>query len=110
MEPSRTDSVYTFERAVFYKLQDAVRPRASDQGVSTCSAHAHTLTRIDELKDWKSRHRRSQEPSSMNRGGEARVSVKSKEVVRYADSESKESTGRGAGGCARESHDSRSRH
>src|SRR6266851_4815546 len=59
MGPFRTGFVYTFERAVFYKLQDAVRPRASDQGVSTCLARAHTLTGIDELKDSKSRHRRS---------------------------------------------------
>ena len=76
MGPFRTGFVYTFERAVFYKLQDAVRPRASDQGVSTCLARARTLTGIDELKDSKSRHRRSQDPSSMNRGGEARVPVK----------------------------------
>jgi hypothetical protein len=38
----RTGILYTLERAVFYKLQDAVRPRALDQGVSTCLAHAHT--------------------------------------------------------------------
>jgi hypothetical protein len=91
MEPFRTGFVYTFERAVFYKLQDAVRTRALDEG-----AHAwymHTLTGIDALKDWKSKpRRRSQDPNGMNRvqqEGRGTGARKSKEVVRYADSEPK---------------------